>query len=315
MKALIIIARILIILLVIYLIILLVYYVIESTSKRPEGKNTEEAKQGYFQRISTGEIFYREAGLGKRMILLHGFGSSSASYQGLMEALDDTYRVFALDFVGFGLSSKEKDNDLSFEGQVKTVIEFMDKKGINKAHLVGHSMGGAVAVKLAATYPDRFEKVVLISPAGWGEYQGELSYIKYFPHPIDKFIVRGFLQTTGAIKTALNKAFYEDELVTKEIVMSHWEPTQTRRADWSYAKKIKMGIVPDIKDEFSKISQPTLVIWGREDEILSSETLRAITEQVDKSEGYFIENSGHVPHQENPESLASLIKRFLARII
>ena len=302
-------------LVVVYGILTVTYFGLYSDSKYAKGQDLEAAQDGQFVNLSTGEIFYREAGLGKKVIFLHGFGDSSASFEKIMEEMSSQYRVYALDFPGFGFSSKEKTNEMNLEEKVQTVLDFMDFKNTDKVYLVGHSMGGAVATQLAVDYPEKVEKLALISTAGYGDDHGAYSALKWIPPPLDKLFVRWFLFNNNTVKKNLDAAFYDDDLASIELVNQYLEPTQTKGADWSYLKNIKQGIASDLKDEFAKVTQSTLLIWGREDEMIPSDTMTSLRAIMPNSTGYFLEFTGHLVHLESPEGVASLLENFFSQIL
>lgn len=301
-------------LVILYLLLILVFYAFFNDNNYNNPAQSESAKDGQFITLSAGDIFYREAGLGQKVILLHGFGSSSASFLGLMTELSKDFRVFALDFPGFGLSAKQKEEDLTLASQVKTVLEFMDQKNMDKAFIVAHDMGGAVAAKLAIDYPNRVEKLVLIAPEGYGQ-DLRYNYLKYIPPPLDRLFLRLFMFNSNAVKKTLEKAFYDDEQVTKDIINNYVESYKTKRADWAFSKKIKQGLSPDLTAQFSQIKASTLVIWGRQDELIKSTVMEELNHQMPEVTGYFIENTGHLPQQESPEGVADLITSFLIKIL
>ncbi|MBU1148741.1 alpha/beta fold hydrolase, partial [Patescibacteria group bacterium] len=246
---------------------------------------------------------------------LHGYGASSLNFHDIMEELDDKYRVFALDLPGFGLSDKRSESDFSFDGQVQTVVDFIEEKNIDHTYLIGHSMGGAVAAKVAALYPDKIDKLVLIAPTGLGEYKSGIEWISKFPMPIDRLITRWFLINANSMQKVLLDSYYDDDFVTKTLIKEYLAPAQTKGSDYSYVRKIRLGISPDITEVFSQITQPTLLLWGREDQIISSNQMDTLTELIPDNEGYFMEGVGHVPQGENAEGTASLINRFLSKLI
>jgi len=315
MKSLRVIIKILAVIIGIYLLGLLVFYAFYGDSQYTSPQDLEESQQGYFASLSTGQIFYRDQGLGEKIILLHGFGASSRNFEGLTEHLSENYRVYALDFPGFGLSSKQADDQNNFAGQVKTVIEFMDYQNINQAYLIGHSMGGAVAAQVAADYPERVNKLVLLDTAGFGQHQGPYQFLKYLVPPIDRLITRMFVFNNSFITKAVELAYYDNELVDKDIVQDYLLPTKTKRADRTYIQKIREGIVPDISEEFAQIQAPTLILWGREDAIVDSLILTELNNLIEGSQAYYIEASGHVPHEENTEATANLIEQFIASLL
>ena len=316
MMALRIITRTLIILLVLYLLLVLLYYAFFDDHRYVNSVDHALAEEGSFTDLSTGKIFHRQTGRGSKVvILLHGYSGSSISFKPIMEELGKQYQVIALDFPGSGLSSKQKEDDLSFAGKVKTVEEFMTTRAISQAYLIGHSVGVAVAAQVALNNPDKIEKLVLLAPAGYGNYDRSLTHVKYIPPPLDRLFMRVGVLNNNSAKILLGKGFFDDDLVTKSIIANYLEPTKTKRADWGLIKQLRLGLVPDLANDYAKIIQPTLILWGEQDEMIPSMYLEEMVKSMDDVVGYLIHDAGHSLHEENTESIAERIKSFLAKII
>lgn len=308
--------RTLIILLVLFLLLVLVYYAFFDDRRYIYPSDHSLAEEGTFTDLSTGRIFHRQTGRGSKVvILLHGFGSSSTTYKSMMEELSSQYQVIALDFPGSGLSSKQSEDDLSFAGKVKTVEEFMTKQAISQAYLVGHSVGGAVAAQVALNNPDKIEKLVLLAPAGYGDHDDSFAYLKYIPPPLDRLFMRVGIFNNNSTKIILRKAYFDEDLVTKGLIANYLDPVKTKRADWGFIKQLSLGLVPDLSDEYAQITQPTLILWGNQDELISSLRLEEMVGSMIDVKGYLIHDVGHVVHEEGFESVAGRIKSFLARIL
>lgn len=232
-----------------------------------------------------------------------------------MEELGNQYQVIALDFPGGGLSSKESEDDLSFAGKVKTVEEFMATRAISRAYLVGHSVGGAVAAQVALNNPDKIEKLVLLAPAGYGQYDETMTYVKYIPPPLGRLFMRVGVFTDNSTKILLRKGYFDDDLVTKSKIANYLEPLKTKRDDWGLIKQLRLGLVPDMTDDYTKITQPTLILWGSEDELIPSTQLEEMVKSMIDVTGYLIHDTGHVVHEEQTEGVADRIKSFLAKLI
>jgi pimeloyl-ACP methyl ester carboxylesterase len=109
-------------------------------------------------------IHYVEAGQGKAVLLIHGLGASTFSFRHTIPELAQRYRVIALDLKGFGYSARPQ-SDYSLTAQAALVRQVMDRLGVERAAVVGHSMGGAVAMRLALGYPERVSRLVLVASA------------------------------------------------------------------------------------------------------------------------------------------------------
>lgn len=111
---------------------------------------------------------------GDTIVLVHGFGANKDNWTRLARQLTDEFNVYAIDLPGHGDSSKELDLGYRFEDQVGHLSRILDALGIQNAHMMGNSMGGAITALYAATYPDQIRTAVLFDPAGIFEYDSEL---------------------------------------------------------------------------------------------------------------------------------------------
>ncbi len=129
----------------------------------------EEAIQkfarGKFVTVDGKKVHYVEAGDGPPIILIHGFLYHSVMWKQNIHALAGKFKVYAIDLWGWGYSERLKENEYSFESYGKQIVGFMDALNIQKATLVGQSMGGGISVYVAAHYPERVDRLILVDPA------------------------------------------------------------------------------------------------------------------------------------------------------
>ena len=111
------------------------------------------------------DTFFVEKGEGETVLLLHGWGGSNVSMLGLMNKMQDNYRVIALDLWGFGKSQTPNKETTIYDYAV-WVVEFLDMLDITKAHIVGHSFGGRIGVILGSMFPEKVKTLTLIDSAG-----------------------------------------------------------------------------------------------------------------------------------------------------
>ena len=245
---------------------------------------------------------YLKIGEGERppVLLLHGYGGDINIWVFNQEALAEVGRtVYALDLPGHGQSSKDvgEGNLGSF---VDAVAGFMDEMGIEKAHLVGHSMGGAVAGSFALAHPDRVASLVLIASAGLGE-------------EINAEYIEGFIVANRRreMKNTLGLLFANPALVTRDLVndvlrfkrMDGVDEALRATADKVFPEG-KQADVPDL----SGLDTPILAIWGQVDQICPvshSENL------PDGARVEILEDTGHMPQMEAAGQVNRLIGEFL----
>ncbi len=237
---------------------------------------------------------------GTPLLLLHGFGGDINIWVFNQEALSEAPRtVYAIDLPGHGGSSKDVgEGDL--ESFVSAVAGFMDTQGIEQAHLVGHSLGGAVAISFALAHPDRAASLVLVASVGLGE-------------EINGEYIEGFIAANRRkeMKNALQLLFADPDLVTRDLVNDELRFKRMDGVDEAL-RKTADNLFPDGKQagvpDLSGVEVPILVVWGNDDRIIPV----AHTENApDGARVETLENTGHMPQMESAGRTNRLIGEFL----
>ncbi len=250
--------------------------------------------------VNGKEIQYLKIGEGEPpLILLHGFGGDINIWVFNQENLAASRTVYALDLPGHGGSSKDVgEGDLN--SFAETVAGFMDEMGIEKAHLFGHSMGGAVACSFALAHPNRVESLILAASAGLGE-------------EINGDYIEGFIAANKRrdMKNVLQLLFADPELVTRQLVNDELRFKRMDGVDEAL-RAIADKLFPDGKQtdvpDLSGVEVPILAIWGREDQVIPA----SHTENLpDHARVEILDNSGHMPQMESAGKTNRLVGEFL----
>jgi pyruvate dehydrogenase E2 component (dihydrolipoamide acetyltransferase) len=260
--------------------------------------------------VETAEIDGRRisyAGTGQDgdvVLLVHGYGGDRNSWLFLQEPLAARYRVYALDLPGHGTSAKDV-GDGSAGTLAGAVLGVLDAIGAGRAHLVGHSLGGAVVVAAAARDPRRISSLTLIAPAGFGSQ-------------INAGYLRGFAdaQTRRELKPVVSQLFADESLVTRQLVD---DVLAYKRLDGvSAALQVLVGTLLDgdtqRMDSAAAIAQiggavPVTVVWGSGDRIIPP----AQAEAVAGAARHLIDGAGHMPHMERPAEVQAAVEEAIAR--
>lgn len=264
----------------------------------------DEAAGPSTQRIDVREhsIRYLKRGEGGvPVILIHGFGGDLNNWLFNHEVLAESREVYALDLPGHGESSKAVGKgDLDTLADV--LLGFMEKLGIARASLVGHSMGAAVAMAAAAKAPDRVVGLTLIDAAGLGE-------------EINTDYIDGFVSAANrnAIKPQLMKLFGDASLVNRQLVEDIMKYKRLEGVD-AALKTLAAALFHGgrqttvLRDRVAALSKPTLVIWGDADQIIPVAHASALGS---KAQVEVIAGKGHMVQMEAANEVNQLIKRFL----
>ncbi len=248
------------------------------------------------------------------ILLLHGFAFSVELWELNIPDLSKNHKVIAIDLLGFGLTDKPKGKQ-NLDVFPLFVYSFMQKMSILKAHIVGHSMGGLIAIKLAQMHPECAETLVLLGCPG---FQSKIPmHFRIFSLP---FIGELFIKPNKrGLEGALRKNTFNKSVITKKLVdrlyefSLHPEMGETLLMVTRTAVGIfgfKKFIVRNIKKEIDKLTMPVLIIWGKEDEIIFSSHAYTANKIIKHSKLIIFENCGHLPQLEYPEKFNQILEDF-----
>lgn len=244
---------------------------------------------------------------------LHGFGSSLASFGALQDALAEERRTVAWDRPGFGLTERVVDgwdrNPYAPEAQVAHVLLALDAAGIDRAVLVGHSAGGAIALQATLAHPDRVAGLVLIGPAvfsgggapAWSRWALRTPQLER----IGPALMRRLGGETGV--GLLRSAYADPGRLRPEVLAAYRRATSVDDWDRALWELVKASRAPALGDRLAEVDVPVLVITGAEDAIVPSEQSRRLAEALPRARLVEVPDCGHVPQEEcAPETLAAL---------
>lgn len=245
---------------------------------------------------------------GETIVLVHGFGANKDNWTRLARELTDGFNVYAIDLPGHGDSSKALDLGYRFEDQVAHLSEILAALGIEQAHMMGNSMGGAITALYAATYPDQIQSAVLFDPAGIFEYDSELvALVMEGDNPL-------IPSKEGDFRRLVDFALEKKPFVPWPIydVMEEKAIANREINQVIFAAIRDTGYEPDFRNAITRIDAPVLVIWGKEDRVINYRNADVFIEQIPDARKVLLEGVGHAPMVEVPEESAQLFREFLA---
>ena len=260
-------------------------------------------------------------GQGPNMLLLHGLGATKSSFFDTAAALSRRYRVHALDLPGFGGSSKPATAPYGAPYAARAVVGAMDALGIDRAHIVGNSMGGRVAIEVGLTHPDRVGGLGLLSPAV-AFVRRDWHWLVRFSRPELGLLPHSFGR--GRIESQFWSMFADRDLVdpsVADIGVDEFERIyrspgarlallSSGRAIYLEAPFGRRGFYPRL----SGLEPPALFVWGSHDRLIPARFRRHVERWLPSAEQVVLEGCGHVPQIERPERTNALLERFFARV-
>lgn len=271
------------------------------------------------------DIFYREAGErgAPVVVLLHGFPSSSHMYRNLIPALADRFHVIAPDLPGFGLSEMPPTEafDYSFENFSKIVASFLDQLGIERFALYVMDYGAPTGFRLAVANPDRVTALIVQNGNAYEEGMGDFwaPTRAYWADPqANRDAMRPFLTLNGTRFQYLTGASEPER-----IDPAAWL-TDQHFLDRPGATEIQLDIIRDYQSNvalypafhqyFRARRPPTLVLWGRNDPIFTTDGARAYLRDLPAAELHFFD-TGHFALEEKADEIVPILRDFLARTL
>ncbi len=267
-------------------------------------------------------IHYRDEGdlYKPAIILLHGFNGSLFNFERMVPLLSKEFRLISIDLPGFGLTGAVPSMDYSTQNSILVINELTSYLGMEKFSIAGNSMGGGIAWRYALENPEKTQSLVLLASSGIYSPEERLqieeseresplvwklmrsNFVSYF---LSLYTPKFF--ATQGLKTSV----YDPNLATEEIANQFHELTLmqgSREAILSrFSKQNYNNEKPDI---LKKIQAPTLIIHGREDNIISFKSSINLDQYIQNSQLVIYPKIGHLPMYETPARVADDIKKF-----
>jgi pimeloyl-ACP methyl ester carboxylesterase len=252
---------------------------------------------------------------GEQVICLHGLGSNKASFFETVAALAPECTVHALDLPGFGASDKPARGAYNARWFGAAVLGYMDSLAIDRAHLVGNSMGGRVAIEVAFDEPERVASLSLLTPAIAFRRRQLAPLVKLLrpelaviPHSLRERVVRDQFWGLFAQPERLDPAAAD---VAVDEFCRIYRSRSARIAFFAAARNIYLD-QPDGEDGFyarlAELQPPALFIWGDSDRIIPPGFSRHVAAALPSADQVILEGCGHVPQVELPEQANRLIR-------
>jgi 2-hydroxy-6-oxonona-2,4-dienedioate hydrolase len=262
--------------------------------------------------------YLRAGTMGPPLVLLHGVGDNAFDWQWVMPALASTHRVYALDLPGSGGSAKPL-TDYSPAFFTRFVAAFLDALSVDRATVMGNSLGGLVGLRLALAEPERVTALGLVSSAGLGR---EVTYVlRSMALPgYGKLAVAWGKKRPGAAQRAVGRA--------AQIFARPWDaPREWIKEQYRLARlpgfleaqlatvRAQVGLKGQrevLVDRLAQLERPTILVWGTRDRVLPYSQAKEAFSRL--PEGYLelIPECGHLPQVEQPERFVSGLRRFLS---
>ncbi|MCB9226724.1 MAG: alpha/beta hydrolase [Chitinophagales bacterium] len=277
----------------------------------------EELKKEYtdeyshFIKLNGLDVHYKKKGNGFSILLIHGTSSSLHTWEQWEQYLSKNYTTYSIDMQGGGLTSPALNNEYSIQAYLDLLDAFVEELNIDSFYLVGNSLGGHTAWAYAANakYADRVKKLVLVDPSGFFDKNREKPLV--FKLAKYNFLLNNaeYINTNSFVKRSLKEVFYNDDLITPQIVKRYTDLGRrpgNRQAFFYKVQQMEAGKESDLH----KIKCPTLIQWGREDAWIPLSLSDIFVANIPNNKLIIYENCGHIPMEEIPEKSVTDVINF-----
>jgi len=252
---------------------------------------------------------YLEAGSGSgTVVLIHGSGPGVTAYSNwrlVLPALGEDFHVLAPDMVGFGYSDRPYDVEYNVQTWADQTVGFMDAMGIKKAHLVGNSFGGAIALRIATQHPERVDQLVLMGSMGVD-----------FPITEGLDTVWGYEGTIESMRNVLDFFAYSRDLVNEELAQVRYKASvepgfqEAFSAMFPAPRQRWVDAMSTPEAEISKLTHRTLVMHGREDKVIPVSNSYKLEGLIDNADLAVFSHCGHWSMIERTADFNRLVRDF-----
>ena len=252
---------------------------------------------------------YVRRGSGPPVVLLHGLASSIYTWKDVLPALAAAHDVIAVDLPGFGGS--EVPETPGGQGAIRAVLGLMDALGVPRASLAGNSLGGAVAVALAAGRPERVDRLVLIDAAGYNFAPSDRPWVLRLVAAVPPGLAEA-MPPRPLVTLGLRQVFHDDALVTPDRLAEYVAPLRRPGARAAVQRLLVGGDDMGLPAVVRAVHVPTLVVWGRYDRWIPPRDAARFAADIPGARVAMVE-AGHMPQEEAPEETARIMEAFLGQ--
>lgn len=265
------------------------------------------------------ELSYLDSGAGPVVLFIHGILGSQKQWAHLVDKVDDEHRVLVPDLFGHGESAKPL-GDYSLSAHAATLRDLLDHLDIDRVTLVGHSLGGGIAMQFFYLFPERVERLVLVASGGLGREVNPI--LRSATLPLAEQVLS--VATSAPVLTRL-------EALGRGVAKIGWRPGADLSAVWSGFASLGDGdsrraflattrAVIDLGGQSisahdhleSVLPVPTLIVWGSHDRMIPAWHALTAQRSLPHCQVELFEGAGHFPHLDDPERFTGLLRTFIA---
>ena len=266
-----------------------------------------------FVEIDGMQVHYRIEGKGMPILLVHGTGSSLHTWNDWTLKLKENYQVIRMDLPAFGLTGPNKSGDYSIEKYTQFLEEFVAQMKLDSMILAGNSLGGNIAWNYASKNPEKVQKLILVDASGLPTNKPQPWIFKMAKTPV---LSNLFLYITpkSIIEDNIKQVYEDDTKITDALITRFHDFTLREGNRKAFIDRAKIDFTlseASKKERLQNLQTSTLLIWGAKDTWIPLENGKRMDALLPNSKLVVLQNSGHVPMEENPIESLKVLNEFL----
>jgi len=273
-----------------------------------------------YVRIGDVRARYWQAGEGgSTVLLLAGIGCSVLEWENNIDALAQRHKVYALDMLGDGLTDKPTGDRYALADLAKFACDFLREMGEERAHFVGNSLGGRLALECARRDPGRVMSMTLVAPAGVGRETHLMMRLPTLPF-VGEMLTR---PNRSSLARLWRLAVYDPAVVTSEFVETKFRLASAPGAHAAFLKTLRGFVsiggfardqMQSLQQDMGTMDKPALIIWGKQDKFLPCSHAEILRSRLPSAEKCLFDRCGHLPQIEHSQPFNEAVLSFLARV-
>ncbi len=244
------------------------------------------------------------------IVFIHGTSASLYTWDTLSSLLKANKKIIRFDLPAFGLTGPNRLNQYNFNFYNQFIDEFLLKLNVTKCIVAGNSLGGSIAWNYAIASPDKVKQLILLDASGYPkkDEKGSLGF-KLAAIPVLNQALK-HISPISLIRKSLEDAFYNKAFVTEKMVQQYHDMLLREGNRAAVLELFQHPMKPDAT-KIRTITQPTLIIWGKEDQLISYANAALFKQDIRDSRVLVLDKVGHIPMEEAPNQVATAILEFI----
>lgn len=252
-------------------------------------------------------IHYLTMGSGEPLLLVHSVAQSIYTWRNLMPKLAESYCVVAIELPGFGFSDRPLSLNYSMDEMADVIVKCLDALGVKKTHALGVTMGAVYLMLAAVRCPDRFMKVIALTPGGITERMPKK--IRRLERPLGPFYRE--MYSKKDFRAFLPLFYYDGTVCTDEVVDQYYKTCDDHASRQAIMYAIRNFDEEYAFDAIKNANREFFIIWGEEDKLQPMNRLFEIRKMMPDSVYHGVRNTGHWMHEEKGAQIAEAVDRYI----